>query len=254
MRSQNIRQILDDSCIGGAVENRTRPIASDAEHDSHSRYRGDDDDDDTNGGRQLPIPITVPAAGEPPPSPFTSAPRPRDARMLELLMTSQGVTSYEARVPLLLMDFAYRHTSAVLNDALHLTVDPHTSHAGTRAASTAGATATLIGADATVSANAVRLAIASRQGYQFRGGNNSGGLSKEWLQELAKERNKRFVLSGLSWGLKDVWADENSSGDEDEEMEDALGGNTGTGAMDGIEAPDLDDVEAEGYDGRCVWR
>lgn len=179
-------------------------------------------------------------------------------------MTSQGVTSYEARVPLLLMDFAYRHTSAVLNDALHLTVDPHTSHAGARAASTAGATATLIGADATVSANAVRLAIASRQGYQFRGGNNSGGLSKEWLQELAKERNKvalprvapnewavrlpseRFVLSGLSWGLKDVWADENSSGDEDEEMEDALGGNTGPGAMDGIEAPDLDDVEAEG--------
>ncbi|PKS12812.1 hypothetical protein jhhlp_001024 [Lomentospora prolificans] len=183
--------------------------------------------------------------------------------MLELLMTSQGVTAYEARVPLLLMDFAYRHTSAVLNDALHLTVDPHTSHAGARASSTSGATATLIGADATVSANAVRLAIASRQGYQFRGGNNAGGLSKEWLQELAKERNKvglprvapnewavrlpseRFVLSGLSWGLRDVWADE-SSGDEDAEMEDVPGANAGGGAMDGIEAPDLDDVEAEG--------
>jgi len=179
--------------------------------------------------------------------------------MLELLMTSQGVTSYESRVPLLLMDFAYRHTSAVLNDAIHLSVDPYTTHAGARASSTTGATATLVGADATVSANAVRLAIASRQGYQFRGGNNAGGLSKEWLQELAKERNKvalprvapnewavrlpseRFVLSGLSWGLRDVWADEGSEEDEDEEMKDVEGG-----AMDGIEAPDLDDVEAEG--------
>ncbi|SPO02251.1 related to TFIID and SAGA subunit [Cephalotrichum gorgonifer] len=196
------------------------------------------------------------------PASTASASRPRDARMLELLLTSQGVTSYESRVPLLLMDFAYRHTSSILNDALHLSVDPHTTAAGARASSTSGATATLIGPDATVSANAVRLAIASRQGYQFRGGNAAGGISKEWLQELAKERNKvglprvppnewavrlpseRFVLSGLSWGLRDVLAGGEDDEDEDEEMEDV--------AMDGIAAPAVEDVGGEDVEGGTI--
>lgn len=154
------------------------------------------------------------------------------------------------------MDFAYRHTTAVLNDAIHLSVDPYTTHAGTRASSTSGATASLIAQDATVSANAVRLAIASRQGYQFRGGNAAGGISKEWMQELAKERNRvglprvppnewavrlpneRFVLSGVSWGLRDDWGEGDE--DEDEEMEDV--------DMGGIKAPDVEDM-GEGVEG-----
>lgn len=201
-----------------------------------------------------PQPAPQPARNPPPSSPSTTAPRPRDARVLELLLTSQGVTSYESRVPLLLMDFAYRHTTAVLNDAIHLGVDPYTTHAGSRASTAAGASASLIGQDATVSANAVRLAIASRQGYQFRGGNAAGGLSKEWMQEIAKERNRvglprvppnewavrlpaeRFVLSGLGWGLRDEWGEEG----EDEEMEDV--------AMGGIQAPDVEDL-GEGVEG-----
>ncbi|EAQ92646.1 hypothetical protein CHGG_00881 [Chaetomium globosum CBS 148.51] len=69
----------------------------------------------------------------PNPTPSSStAPRPRDARTIELLLTAQGVTAFEQRVPLLLLDFAYRHTSAVLSDALHLAADPYTSHAGAR--------------------------------------------------------------------------------------------------------------------------
>lgn len=196
------------------------------------------------------------ARNAPPSSPSTTAPRPRDARVLELLLTSQGVTSYESRVPLLLMDFAYRHTTAVLNDAIHLSGDPYTTHAGPRASSTAGATASLIAQDASVSANAVRLAIASRQGYQFRGGNAAGGISKEWMQELAKERNRvglprvppnewavrlpseRFVLSGVGWGLRDDWGEGDE--DEDEEMEDV--------DMGGIKAPDMEDM-GEGVEG-----
>lgn len=203
-----------------------------------------------------PTPPTQPRA---PSSPSTTAPRPRDARVLELLLTSQGVTSYESRVPLLLMDFAYRHTTAVLNDAIHLSVDPYTTHAGARASSAAGATASLIAQDASVSANAVRLAIASRQGYQFRGGNAAGGVSKEWMQDIARERNKvglprvppnewavrlpneRFVLSGLGWGLRDVWGDEGSEGEEeDADMEDV--------PMEGIRAPDVEDM-GEGVEG-----
>ncbi|EEY21125.1 conserved hypothetical protein [Verticillium alfalfae VaMs.102] len=79
-----------------------------------------------------------------PASPTTSAPRPRDARMIELLLTSQGVTAYESRVPLLLLDFAYRHTSSILNDALHLSADPYTTHAGSKPSASAGAGAASI--------------------------------------------------------------------------------------------------------------
>jgi len=66
----------------------------------------------------------------------------------------------------------------------------------------------------------VKLAIGARLSYQFRGGSTGGGISKEYMQELARERNRvvlpkivpnewgvrlpseRFVLSGTSWGLK----------------------------------------------------
>jgi transcription initiation factor TFIID subunit 9B len=129
------------------------------------------------------------------------------------------VTSFEQRVPLLLLDFAYRHTASVLSDALHLSADPYTTHAGARPSGAAGAAPVNVG-EATLSANAVRLAIASRLNFQFHG----GGASKDWMMELAREKNKialprvspsewgvrlpgeRFVLSGVSWGLRDVWA------------------------------------------------
>ncbi|KAJ9151839.1 transcription initiation factor tfiid subunit 9b [Pleurostoma richardsiae] len=185
-----------------------------------------------------------------------TAPRPRDARTIELLLTAQGVTAYEARVPLLLMDFAYRHSSSVLCDAIHLSADPYTTHAGSKPSATAGAgTASVPGTagDATVSANAVQLAIQSRLAYQFRGGPGragGGGASKNYLQDLAMQRNavglpkvapsewgvrlpsERFVLSGVGWGLRDVWA--GLAGEEsDEEEEDE--GEEGGEAMEGVE-------------------
>ncbi|KAK7403046.1 Transcription initiation factor TFIID subunit 9 [Neonectria punicea] len=193
----------------------------------------------------------------PPATPSTSAPRPRDARLIELLLTSQGVTAYEQRVPLLLLDFAYRHTSSVLSDALHLSGDPYITHAGAKPSATSGATAAAPG-DAVVSANAVKLAIAARLSYQFRGGSAGGGISKDYMQELARDRNKvvlprivpsewgvrlpseRFVLSGTSWGLKDVWDEE----DEDE--------NGGGDAMEGIEGPNPEDVGGDGVEGGTV--
>lgn len=175
---------------------------------------------------------------------------------MELLLTSQGVTAYEQRVPLLLLDFAYRHTSSVLNDALHLSGDPYITHAGSKPSASAGAIATAAG-DAAVSANAVKLAIAARLSYQFRGGSGGGGISKDYMQELARERNKvalpkivpsewgvrlpseRFVLSGTSWGLKDMW----------EEVDD---GEPGGDAMEGIEGPDPEDIGGDGVEGGTV--
>ena len=201
-----------------------------------------------------------------PTSPSAAAPRPRDQRTLELLLTAQGVTAFEQRVPLLLLDFAYRHSSAVLNDALHLSADPYTSHAGAKPSASSGAVPVNPG-EATITSNAVQLAIASRLGFQYRG----GGASKDWLLELAKERNKvalpriapsewgvrlpseRFVLSGTSWSLKDVWAgpdgDEEEDDDEDEEMpEMALGGGP-AGSGDAMEGVETEDIGGDGVEG-----
>ncbi|KAJ0366553.1 hypothetical protein COL154_003785 [Colletotrichum chrysophilum] len=196
-----------------------------------------------------------------------SAPRPRDSRMIELLLTSQGVTSYEARVPLLLLDFAYRHTSSILGDAIYLSGDPYVAQAGSKPTDGAAAAAAGTG-DAAVTANAVKLAISARLGYQFRGGGGAGGVSKDWLQELARERNKvqlpkvaqnewglrlpseRFVLSGVSWGLKDVWEEAGIEDDEEEE-EDAGAG----GAMEGVETTNNqndaadEDIGGDGVEG-----
>lgn len=164
-------------------------------------------------------------------------------------------------MPLLLLDFAYRHTSSVLSDALHLSGDPYVTQAGSKPSANAGAISAPAG-DAAVTANAVKLAIAARLSYQLRGGNAGGGISKEYMQELARERNKvalpkivpsewgvrlpseRFVLSGTSWGLKDVWDED----DEDDEEEMDQGGD----AMEGIEGPEPEDVGGDGVEGGTV--
>ncbi|KAI1433895.1 transcription initiation factor IID, 31kD subunit-domain-containing protein [Xylaria sp. CBS 124048] len=217
------------------------------------------------------------AAGPSSPTAAAHEPRPRDARTIELLLTSQGVTSFDARVPLLLLDFAYRHTSSILNDALHLSGDPYTTHAGAKPSGSSGAVPTAPpGGDATVNTNAINIAIACRQAYQFRGGSGGGmgggmgggGVSKEWLQELARERNKvalprvlanewgvrlpneRFVLSGQSWGLQEDWVGEGELGsevDDDEGEGDGDGDDDGDGdAMEGVEGPAHPDDEGEG--------
>ncbi|KAF7562988.1 hypothetical protein G7046_g1139 [Stylonectria norvegica] len=203
---------------------------------------------------------TQPATSQtaPPTTPSTATPRPRDARLVELLLTSQGVTAYEQRVPLLLLDFAYRHTSSVLSDAIHLSGDPYITQAGSKPSASSGATAALAG-DAAVTANAVKLAIAARLSYQFRGGSAGGGISKDYMQDLARDRNKvalpkivpsewgvrlpseRFVLSGTSWGLQDIW-DEADDEDEDDSGD----------AMEGVEGPNLEDVGGDGVEGGTV--
>jgi transcription initiation factor TFIID subunit 9B len=192
-------------------------------------------------------------------------------------------------VPLLLLDFAYRHTAAVLSDALHLSADPYTSHAGARPSAASGAAPVNAG-DAAITANAVSLAIASRLGFQFRGGGGGpgpggggggGGISKDWLLELARERNKvalprvmpsewgtrlpgeRFVLSGVGWGLKDVWAgqeDVMSDGDEEEDdeeggdemMADGAGGGADGRGGDTMEGIETEDVGGDGVEGGTI--
>ncbi|PHH88809.1 hypothetical protein CDD83_7032 [Cordyceps sp. RAO-2017] len=200
------------------------------------------------------------------PAPATASdPRPRDARLIELLLTSQGVTSYEQRVPLLLLDFAYRHTSSILSDALHLAGDPYVTQAGAKPSASSGAIATAPG-EAAITAGAVKLAIGARLSYQFRGGITGGGISKEHMQELARDRNKvalpkivpnewgvrlpseRFVLSGTSWGLRDMWEGDEGDDDMDEDEDQQPVGD----AMEGIQGPEPEDVGGEEEEGGTV--
>jgi transcription initiation factor TFIID subunit 9B len=138
-----------------------------------------------------------------------------------MLLSSLGVSAYQERVPLQLLDFAYRHSSSILSDALHNGPDAFVSQQ-TRARD-APPSGGFRDADGQVSANAVQIAIQSRLQYQF--GGSGGGLSKEFLLETAQLRNKvalprvlqnewgvrlpseRFVLTGVPWGLKGEWVE-----------------------------------------------
>lgn len=186
--------------------------------------------------------------------------RPRDARLIHMLLSSLGCTAYQERVPLQLLDFAYRHSSSILSDALHLSSDAYVSQqTRARDAPPGGG---FREADGQVSANAVMLAIQSRLQYQF-GGSGGGGLSKEFLIEVAQQRNKvalprvlmnewgvrlpseRFVLTGVPWGLKGEWVEEEEAalgeGMEGVEMEEqgVEGGEEG-GTMEDLFGGDED--------------
>jgi transcription initiation factor TFIID subunit 9B len=160
-----------------------------------------------------------------------------------MLLSSLGVTAYQERVPLQLLDFAYRHSSSILSDALHLSADAYVSQNQRARDAPPGGFRDL---DGQVSANAVQLAIQSRLQYQFSGG-NAPGLSKEFLLETAQKRNsialprvlqnewgvrlpsERFVLTGVPWSLQEEWPSEEPEG--------------GVAAMDGIEIAEDQGVE-----------
>ncbi|KAG0681023.1 hypothetical protein C6P42_004471 [Pichia californica] len=150
---------------------------------------------------------------------------PRDVRLLRLIFASQGVTAYEDQVPLQLMDFAYRYTSEVLQDAMVYNdyAHPTQSNAGNIGGgplggvggSTGGA-----GVNNNISSNSgnsndngdnnggsnnqmitnedIRLAIAARTLYQFK-----PIPPKKMLMELAAERNEKPLPAVMPmWGLR----------------------------------------------------
>jgi transcription initiation factor TFIID subunit 9B len=179
-----------------------------------------------------------------------------------MLLSSLGCTAYQERVPLQLLDFAYRHSSSILSDALHLSSDAYVSQQ-TRARDQPPGGG-FKDADGQVSAQAVQLAIQSRLQYQFSGGNGGGGLSKEFLLETAQMRNKvalprvlqnewgvrlpseRFVLTGVPWGLKGEWVEEEESGGdgmegiETQAQQEAEGGEEEGGTMEDLFGGDGD--------------
>ncbi|EEP82273.1 transcription initiation factor TFIID subunit 9 [Uncinocarpus reesii 1704] len=188
-----------------------------------------------------------------------------------MLLASSGVSAYQERVPLQLLDFAYRYTSSVLQDAVYLAAE---GYAGDVSGSKAGeGTKTQQPSQeiSTVSLQALRLSIASRLHYQFQ-----PGLPKEFLMDIAAERNRimlpglsrgaeggmsnvaapgvimggmrlppeRFCQTGVGWGLRDEWESEG-----EEEMEVDAAGQQGaptTAAAPGGEEGGAEDDDVDG--------
>lgn len=180
--------------------------------------------------------------------------RPRDARLIHLILSAQGIHSYQERVPLQLLDFAYRYTSSVLSDALRLSAEGYTAAAGTTSSKRDAAA----GSDITV--NSLRQAIASRQDYQFH-----SALPKDFMLEQAAEKNRivlpriekswgvhlppeKYCLTGTGWSLKEMW-DSDEEGDEDQTNGHGANGVNGTAGLDGMDITvEREDQEGEGMD------
>jgi transcription initiation factor TFIID subunit 9B len=171
--------------------------------------------------------------------------RPRDARLIHLILSAQGVHNYQERVPLQLLDFAYRYTSSVLSDAFRLSSEGYASAPG--APTNSKRSEATDGSNITV--NALRQAIASRQDYQFQ-----GALPKEFMMEQAVERNRvqlpkvqkswgvqlppeKYCLTGTGWTLRDLWEEDDVAAEE--------GGKEVNGdvSMEGAANMKLDDAE-----------
>ncbi|CAA9966949.1 Transcription initiation factor TFIID protein [Pyrenophora teres f. maculata] len=155
--------------------------------------------------------------------------RPRDARLIHLILANMGVHAYTERVPLQLLDFAYRYTSSILSDALSYEPPlPTTSTSKKRGGANAES-----GEDG-ISLNALRTAVGARAASTFQ-----GTLGKEFMSEVAQERNRialprvdrefgirlppeRYCFTGVGWGVKGAW-EEDVDEDEDVDMDDEVG-------------------------------
>jgi len=142
-----------------------------------------------------------------------------------------GVHAYTERVPLQLLDFAYRYTSGILSDAIAYEPPAHAPTSNKKAKVE----------DDSISLNALRTAVGARAAQQF-----SSSLPKEFMSEVAAERNRvalprvereygvrlppeRYCFTGVGWGLKESWEEEV---DVDEGME--VAGELGAGGAAGI--------------------
>ncbi|EGP89474.1 unnamed protein product [Zymoseptoria tritici ST99CH_1A5] len=217
----------------------------------------------TNGHTAVTPPPSDPSANSEPKArpepevPLTStqddgqSKRPRDARLIHLVLSSLGIHSYQERVPLQLLDFAYRYTSGVLSDSLRLSAEGYASQADR------GNKRNAAGDDSNaITVTALRQAIASRQGYTFQ-----GPLPKEFMMEQAAERNRvalprvertfgvqlppeKYCLTGVGWGLRDEWESE-----EDVPAEDAprpVENGTADEKMGGMDGGEDEDEDEEG--------
>jgi transcription initiation factor TFIID subunit 9B len=177
---------------------------------------------DPTGSNNQPAPATELLPPAPDAATFSTSidadsKRPRDARLMHMVLANLGISAYHERVPLQLLDFAYRYTSTILQDAqLASSLSSNNNNNNTA------------NANVPVDLPAVRLAVASKLNYQFQ-----SSLPKSFLMELAAEKNRiqlpavgkewglrlppeKYVLTGTGFSLKEEWESETSDEDEEE--------------------------------------
>ncbi|OLL24173.1 Transcription initiation factor TFIID subunit 9 [Neolecta irregularis DAH-3] len=102
---------------------------------------------------------------------------PRDIRLTSLILTSLGVQSHQQKVPLMLLDFAYRYTQQILQDA-----QLYSDHAKSPS----------------ITVEDLRLAVVAKANTSFR-----SPPPKEFMLELAAEKNRKPLPPiGESFGLR----------------------------------------------------
>ncbi|KAG8533809.1 uncharacterized protein KY384_001550 [Bacidia gigantensis] len=188
----------------------------------------------------------------------TASKRPRDARLIHMILAQYGVTAYQERVPLQLMDFAYRYTSSTLQDALHLSNEGYGNAGSGIGTSTGGGKS---GAEGnTLNLAALRLAIHSTSHYQY-----NPSLPKEFYMNLAQEKNKiglpsvqkewgmklppeQYLLTGQHWEMAEEFdmIDGEEMGNRDMSMRDQEDADQGDGEVEG---GTMEDIFGSGGDG-----
>ena len=184
--------------------------------------------------------------------------RPRDARLLHMVLASYGVSAYQERVPLQLMDFAYRYTSSTLSDALHFSSEGY-GHTGSGSGSGIGKGApsnTL----SDITAPALRLSIHSRTHYQY-----NPVLPTAVYTEIAQERNRvalpplrkemgmmlppeQYCLTGTGFHMEEEEAEEETADDDTTMKDDEEDGDNGEGG-DEAEGGKMEDLFGEQVNG-----
>ncbi|KAH8704375.1 transcription initiation factor IID, 31kD subunit-domain-containing protein [Phaeosphaeriaceae sp. PMI808] len=182
-----------------------------------------------------------------------SSKRPRDARLIHMILANMGVHVYTERVPLQLLDFAYRYTSSILSDAQ--SYEPPLPHHPSGGGASKKRQQASSAEDDGVSMAALRTAVAARAAGQF-----GAALPKEFLAEVASERNRialprverefgirlppeRYCFTGAGWGVRERWEEEVEVEDEDEEEGAGMEEDTSMGGMGEEEEVDQQEFE-----------
>ena len=161
------------------------------------------------------------------------------------------------------MDFAYRYTAGILNDAVHIRdegYDQPPSATGKKKKDIGAAQST---EDGDLSLNCLRIAIASRQVAETGG---RAAVNKEFLKGIAEDRNRiglnlgsqstgptiagvrlpseKYCLTGVGWGLREEWE---SEGEEDIPIESNGNGDVDVNmGMDGTADNEVEGLDEEG--------
>lgn len=161
------------------------------------------------------------------------------------------------------MDFAYRYTAGILNDAVHIRDEGYDQPPSATGKRKKDVTAAQSAEDGDLSLNCLRIAIASRQVAETGG---RGAVNKEFLKSIAEDRNRiglnvgaqhagitvagvrlpedKHILTGVGWGFKESWE---SEGEEDVLVEsNGIGGEDVDMGMDGAADDEVEGLDEEG--------